>query len=109
MSVLAEKAHDMAVEVKQEVAVVKQKLESHEDICGVRYDALNATMNEIKVGLKDQDKKMDKHLSKIYGRAWTAIIAVLFVFVTVAGVMATYIMTSTDNRLEQVEVHHGGS
>lgn len=42
------------------------KIDSHEDICSVRYDSLDKTMKRIEALQLDQDRKMDG----IYTRLW---------------------------------------
>ncbi len=61
---LAEKAHDMAVEAKQEVVRVEQKVDSHEKLCALRYETINTTMQEIKDSIAE-------NLKRIYGKAFT--------------------------------------
>lgn len=62
--ILADKAVNIAVEARTEVAGIKQKVDSHEELCALRYETINTTMQEIK-------ESISENLKRIYGKVFT--------------------------------------
>ena len=100
---IADKALNLAIEAKQEVKRVEQKVDSHEELGKERYENINKTMHEIKDERVVADQKVNKHLDRIYGKQWAAMIWLIGILgVAVAGTFG-YILTEADDRLENVE------
>ena len=64
--ILADKAVNIAVEARTEVAGIKQKVESDERLNNERYENITRVMQEIKDDREKQDEKVDKHLDRMY-------------------------------------------
>lgn len=87
---IANKAHEMAVEAKQDVAKVDQKVESHEVLCALRYTNINETMTRIENYQKSQTK-----LGITLGIA---------LIISLIG----YAWSQNDSRIENIESYHVG-
>lgn len=52
--------HDMAIDV----ALVKQALNNHEEVCVERYTGIHTTLKEIRIALDDTKSQTQKALNK---------------------------------------------
>lgn len=90
-AVVDSRALELAAEAKQEARSAKetskQEVKAHEDVCAIRYEGINTTMDAI----KNEQSATQSMVKGIYDRLWKAALAVIAVLLACTAGLITAI------------------